>query len=66
MSNLKRNLSQILLSKIGGNVDHITETVLCELIDNSTDNKATSICIYKVIDDDKKPYLVIFDNGTDR
>ena len=64
MSNLKRNLSQILLSKIGGNVDHITETVLCELIDNSTDNKATSICIYKVIDDDKKPYLVIFDNGT--
>ena len=68
MSNLTRKLSQVLLSKLGGNVDHTIRTVLLELIDNSRDNKAGLININLISEDGinnhKKYYLVIYDNGT--
>ena len=71
MTDLNRPLSQTLLSKIGGNVDHSIKTVLCELIDNSLDNNADLIYIYTDTETDKNAltnkinnYLVIYDNGT--
>ena len=64
MTNLTRGLAQIILSKLGGNVDHSERTILCELIDNCIDNKANKICIYIETDKNQKKYLVIYDNGT--
>ena len=63
MNTLQRQLSQILLSKLGGNVDHTLRTVLCELIDNCLDNEADNIYINTYIDKTNN-YLVIYDNGT--
>jgi len=60
MNNLNRKLSQVLLSKTGGNVDHTTKTVLCELIDNCLDNQAKTINI-KLTEDSK--YIEIYDDG---
>lgn len=62
MSNLTRNLSQVLLSKIGGNVDHNIMSVLCELIDNSLDSRANNISI-NTIESDNNKFLIISDNG---
>ena len=62
--NLVRKLSQILLSKTGGNVDHSFRSVIQELIDNSLDNGANIIKIHKIIDEvNNKEYLEIYDNG---
>jgi hypothetical protein len=62
MSNLTRNLSQVLLSKIGGNVDHNIMSVLCELIDNSLDSRANNISI-NTIESNNNKFLIISDNG---
>ena len=69
---LNRKLSSILLSKLGGNVDHSLNTVLQEFIDNSLDDGIKEIDESKI--DMKKiniylenneniHYLIIEDNG---
>ena len=57
-----RDVSQLLLSKIGGNVDHDIKSVLLELIDNSLDAGATYISIMEETEKSNR-YLIICDNG---
>ena len=64
MSDLHRELSEILLHKIGGNVDHTILTAICEFIDNSLDANADiiNISVEKDTESNKK-FLIITDNG---
>ena len=62
MPDITRGLAQLLLSKIGGNINHKDITILCELIDNSLDYKATKINI-NIVEKNNAKYLVIYDNG---
>ena len=45
MSVHTRGLAQVLISKLGGNVDHDIISSLCENIDNSLDENANKILI---------------------
>ena len=62
MDKLVRNVSQLLLSKMGGNVNHNSKTALTEFTDNSLDANAKNITITKEFDDGSS-YLVIIDDG---
>ena len=62
MSVHTRGLAQVLISKLGGNVDHDIISSLCEYIDNSLDEKANKILI-ETSKNNTKFFFRIFDNG---
>ena len=62
MSVHTRGLAQVLISKLGGNVDHDIISSLCEYIDNSLDANSKKIFI-KTFKINNKFYFCIFDNG---
>ena len=62
MSVHTRGLAQVLISKLGGNVDHDIISSLCEYIDNSLDENANKILI-KTGNINNKFFFNIFDNG---
>ena len=61
-TDLNRTLVSVLISKLGGNVDHKMISILLELIDNALDAHASNISIKLV--KGKNTFLDILDNGT--
>ena len=62
MTTHTRPVAQILISKLGGNVDHDIISCICELFDNSLDANASKIKIFTE-NVNGEFYLQFCDNG---